>query len=143
MLIDAVGRATGHKRPDIPGERDGGLLHQQSLRATASDRGGVRAVRARALHTVQMGENEFCLVAIYESKSAADHALEHAKQIWGQFGNVIDLKTMKIDKEDVVWNYGAIQRADDSKIDILRWRWRQSWSAVNAPSSTRSARGRS
>jgi phage shock protein A len=60
---------------------------------------------ARALHAVQMGENEFCSVAIYESKSAADHALEHAKQMWEQFGDVIDLKTMKIDRGDVVWNY--------------------------------------
>jgi hypothetical protein len=59
----------------------------------------------RALHLVQTGENEFCLVAIYESKIAADHVLEHVKQVWGQFGNVIDLKTMKIDRGDVVWNY--------------------------------------
>ena len=65
----------------------------------------INVLGARAVHLVQMGENEFCLVAIYESKSAADHVLEHVKQVWGQFGNVIDLKTMKIDSGDVVWNY--------------------------------------
>jgi phage shock protein A len=60
---------------------------------------------ARALHAIQIGENEFCPTAIYESKNAADRALEHAKPMWEQFGNVIDLKTMKIDRGDVVWNY--------------------------------------
>ena len=64
----------------------------------------MEAIGAHTLHTMQFGENGLCTIALYRSEGEMEAALEPAKAIWRQMADTVDLRTMKIERGEVVFS---------------------------------------
>jgi hypothetical protein len=62
-------------------------------------------LNVRFMHTVQIGDDECCLIAAYDDEATAERALGVAKEIWAQLSDVIDTDTFQVEASDVIWSY--------------------------------------